>query len=93
MNSFINPQFGTITNFEPVGISRYNSLQVSLKNFAVQFRTESFNIFNYSNFGPPAVGDFVQGTHGGATIRPAAGHITTTTTTSRRIQFVLKILF
>ncbi len=55
----------------------------------LQFKTEMFNIFNRANFGAPRMQIF----GGRSTLDPAAGIITKTTTTSRQIQFALKIVF
>lgn len=58
----------------------------------VQFRAEAFNVFNRANFGLPGRNVFVlAGTT--VSVDPTAGLITTTTTTSRQIQFALKVLF
>ena len=63
----------------------------------IQFRAEFFNIFNRPNFGLPDPtifnnpGFFVPTFL--ATRRGAAGRISNTTSTSRQIQFGLKILF
>jgi len=55
----------------------------------LQFKAEFFNIFNRANFGAPRMQIF-----GGGGVRDAAaGMITKTTTTSRQIQFALKIVF
>ena len=54
----------------------------------VQFRAEAFNIFNSANFGVPNAAVF-QGT----SLSGSAGVITQTATTSRQIQFALKLLF
>ncbi len=66
--------------------------------FNVQFRAEMFNVFNHSNFAPPIVNAAVLspitsavGTVTGASGIPNAGAIDRTTTTSRQIQFGLKI--
>ncbi|MCH8017500.1 MAG: hypothetical protein IH917_12835 [Acidobacteria bacterium] len=55
----------------------------------LQFKTEIFNIFNRANFGAPRMQIF----GGRSTLDPTAGIITKTTTTSRQIQFALKIVF
>jgi hypothetical protein len=55
---------------------------------SVEFRAEFFNILNHVNFGNPSLGVF-----SGAALNPSAGLITTTSTTSRQIQFGLKVLF
>ena len=55
----------------------------------LQFRAEFFNIFNRTNFGTPRR---VALTSSGAP-DSRFGQITTTTTTSRQIQFALRIEF
>ncbi len=65
------------------------------KNFALsegvdlQFKTEVFNAFNRANFGIPIMNVI----DGRGNLDPAAGAIFSTTTTSRQIQFALKIVF
>jgi hypothetical protein len=59
----------------------------------LQFRAEFFNLFNHANFGLPNASVFIQTANGGGAPNPTFGKITTTTTTSRQIQFALKILF
>ena len=56
---------------------------------ALQFKTEIFNIFNRANFGLPGMELFGRG----GVPDPTAAIITKTTTTSRQIQFALKIVF
>ena len=52
------------------------------------FRAEAFNIANKANFGVPNFLVF-----SGDSISPSAGQITQTTTSSRQIQFGLKLMF
>jgi len=65
---------------------------------SVQFRMEIFNILNHSNFGMPASATVfngatsVLGAYQQAPL-PGVGQITTTATTSRQIQFALKLIF
>jgi hypothetical protein len=95
--AFILPPAGT---YGDLGRGTYTgpglaALDLSLfKDFLVteritlQFRSEFFNILNHTNFGTPNAIVF-----SGAAISPSAGLITTTATTSRQIQFGLKLLF
>jgi hypothetical protein len=65
---------------------------------SVQFRMEVFNILNHPNFGMPASATVfngatsVLGAYQQASLA-GVGQITTTATTSRQIQFALKLLF
>jgi hypothetical protein len=59
----------------------------------LQFRAEFFNLFNHSNFALPNASAFVQTPNGGGAPNPTFGKITATTTSSRQIQFALKLLF
>jgi hypothetical protein len=60
------------------------------ENTTLQFRAEFFNLLNRANFGIPATSIFASAT--GALVS-GVGSISTTTTTSRQIQFGLKLLF
>ncbi len=55
----------------------------------LEFRWEMFNIFNRANFSQPDFGVF----RSARTANRTAGHITSTRTTSREIQFGLKYIF
>jgi hypothetical protein len=69
--------------------------------FDVQFRAEFFNIFNRANFALPTATIYSLGSYSivngvptsTVTVAPTAGQITATATTSRQIQFGVKILF
>ncbi len=75
------------------------------ERYNLQFRSEFFNILNHSNFTTPnaityaSAPTLTAATSGGAlvytapAISPTAGVITATATTSRQIQFGLKLLF
>jgi hypothetical protein len=54
----------------------------------LQFRAEFFNLLNRANFGTPNPIVFA-----GSAVSPTAGLITATATTSRQIQFGLKLIF
>jgi hypothetical protein len=47
-----------------------------------------FNVLNHANFGTPNATVF-----SGTAFNPSAGLVTSTTTTSRQIQFGLKLVF
>ena len=59
----------------------------------MQFRAELFNPLNHPNFALPNASVFAQGVNGGGSINPTFGKITLTTTSSRQIQFALKLMF
>jgi len=96
-NAFILPPAGT---YGTLGRATYNGpglaeLDLSLfKNTAIteraslQFRAEFFNALNHANFGTPNATVFSSGA-----ISSSAGVITATATTSRQIQFGLKLIF
>jgi len=96
-NAFLPPAVGTYGN---LGRGTYMgpglaALDLSLaKNIPaterihLQFRSEFFNLLNHTNLGTPNAIVF-----SGGAISPSAGLITTTATTSRQIQFGLKLIF
>lgn len=59
---------------------------------SLQFRAEMFNIFNHPNFAPPLDNNTLFNQDGSA-VGPTAGQIDATQTTSRQIQFGLKLTF
>ena len=72
-----------------------------VKSFAIregmdlQFRTECFNLANHPNFQAPSTNyrRIFDGTANGQLVSTAVGALTATTTTSRQIQFGLKLVF
>ena len=96
--AFLLPLAGTYGNagrgiIEGPGIlnldgSVFKSFRVREK-VGLQFRAETFNLLNHSNFGLPNITTF---TSSGA-ISPSAGLISYTSTSSRQIQFGLKISY
>jgi hypothetical protein len=58
------------------------------ERFNLQFRAELFNILNRANFNTPNLVAFTP-----SGVSPTAGVITSTSTTSRQIQFALKLLW
>jgi len=68
-----------------------NSKLAGIEKGSVQFRAELFNILNKSNFAAPLDNDTILNQDG--TAADGAGAVDQTQTTSRQIQFGLKILF
>jgi hypothetical protein len=56
----------------------------------LQFRAEAFNVLNHADFGTPNTIVYSSAT---SVPNPTAGQITSTSTTSRQIQFGLKLLW
>ena len=93
-NSLIGPKlvdmdFSVFKNFPIRRIS---------ESFKVQFRAEMFNILNHTNFAPPINNVAVlttttdaNGNINGTSVIPTAGLLDRTTTTSRQVQFGLKV--
>jgi hypothetical protein len=79
--SIIGPRLTTFDTslFKTVGIN---------EKWRLQFKAEAFNIFNHTNFSEPNAVVF-----SGNSISSSAGLITSTATTSRQLQFALKLLF
>ncbi len=98
-DAFVVPFAGTYGNLgrNTLNGPGLSELDLSLrKNTAIservnlQFRSEFFNVLNHTNFGTP---NTVVYSSASTTPSPTAGVITTTATTSRQIQFGLKLLF
>ena len=98
-NAFVVPLSGTYGNagrniLEGPGL-RNVDLSLSKRfdlgeKLKLQFRAEFFNAFNHVNFNTPNPIVFTSAKSG---VSPTAGVITSTTTTSRQIQFGLKLLW
>ena len=69
-------------------MSLFKTTRIS-ERWGLQFRAEFFNVLNRANFGIPGV---IMLTTSGAP-SPSAGVVTSTATTSRQIQFGMKLLF
>lgn len=78
----VNVDFSVYKNFPIRKIS---------ESFNVQFRAELFNIFNHANFAPPINNVAVLTPQ--PALFPTAGFLDRTTTTSRQVQFGLKVNF
>jgi hypothetical protein len=89
-NSLVGP---SLRNFD---LSLFKNIPVT-ERLNIQFRMEAFNIFNHSNFGPPINNSAVY-TQDSTNFTQldavsGAGQIDTTVTTSRQIQFGLKVIW
>ncbi|HWY06858.1 MAG TPA: carboxypeptidase-like regulatory domain-containing protein [Candidatus Acidoferrales bacterium] len=98
-NAFIQPLPGTYGNvgrniLQAPGLKETDLSLTKLFPFTerlnLQFRTEVFNVFNHTNFNAPNPVVYAAASGGPS---PTAGVITATTTTSRQIQFGLKLLW
>ena len=98
-NAFIQPLPGTYGNvgrniLQTPGLTETDLSLTKLFSFSerlhLQFRTEVFNLFNHTNFNTPNPVVYASATGGSS---PTAGVITATSTTSRQIQFGLKLLW
>jgi hypothetical protein len=74
-------------------VFKNNYIKKISEKFNVQFRAEIFNILNHANFAPPSTPTNTDIFDGTGTLNSIAGQITRTTTTSREIQFAVKVVF
>jgi hypothetical protein len=72
-------------------VFKNNFVKKISENFNVQFRAEFFNILNRTNFAVPVSPDNTDIFDSTGAPTGAAGLLTSTTTTSREIQFAVKI--
>lgn len=96
-NAFILPTAGTYGNvgrdtlvgpdLQELTLSFLKTTSIN-ERFSLQFRAEGFNILNRPNFFAPPLNVFT-----GTAVSPSAGFIASTTTTSRQLQFGLKLVF
>ena len=70
-----------------------NPIRRISESFNVQFRAEIFNILNRTNFADPVVPDSTDIFDSTGAPTGAAGLLTSTTTTSRQIQFAIKLIW
>jgi len=96
-NAFLLPTAGTWGNLgrgvysgpglTAADISLFKNISVT-ERMHLQFRAEAFNSLNHANFATPNATVF-----SGTAVSPTAGLVTATATTSRQIQFGLKLIF
>jgi hypothetical protein len=87
-NSIVGPG---LINLD-MSLFKNNYVKRISEHFNVQFRVEVFNILNHSNFNPPTANLQVfngDGSTGGLT----PGLLDTTSTTSRQVQFAVKVIW
>jgi carboxypeptidase family protein/TonB-dependent receptor-like protein len=87
-NSIVGPR---LVNLD-MSLFKNNYVRRISEQFNVQFRVEVFNILNHTNFNPPTANSQVfngDGSTGGLT----PGLLDTTATTSRQVQFALKVIW
>jgi hypothetical protein len=98
-DAFVAPLAGTYGNAPRNSLEGPGLIETDLslskqflftERFHLQFRTEFFNIFNHTNLNNPNPVVLTSATSGAS---PTAGVITSTTTSSRQIQFGLKLLW
>jgi hypothetical protein len=70
-----------------------NSIKRISENFSVQFRAEFFNILNRTNFAVPNTPGNTDIFDSKGAPTGVAALLTSTTTTSRQIQFALKLIW
>jgi len=77
-----------LSNFD-LSLLKNNRIPRISDSFNIQFRAEFFNALNHTNFSPPVANNTLFGANGSPVT--TAGLITTTSTSSRQLQFALKI--
>jgi Carboxypeptidase regulatory-like domain/TonB-dependent Receptor Plug Domain/TonB dependent receptor len=90
-NTLVGPR---LINFD-MSLFKDNRIKHISETFNAQFRVEVFNIFNHTNLSSPVSSSGCCNTifdQNGVPI-PGAGQITATATTSRQIQFALKLIW
>jgi hypothetical protein len=103
-NCFVQQQFGTLGDFAREGLYGPGLENVDFallkttkirENMTLQFRAETFNIFNHTNLTYPASAIFSGTASAAATLAhtSTAGQITTFASPSREIQLGLKLIF
>jgi hypothetical protein len=81
-----------LTNLD-FSVFKNNSVTRISENFKVQFRAELFNILNHPNFATPNTPNNTDIFDSKGNPNGAAGLLNSTTTTSRQIQFALKLIW
>ena len=95
-NSGRNSLVGPGLSNADLSLLKDNHVKWISETFNVQFRAEFFNVLNRANFAPPVSNNTVFGFNKAKALFPAvstAGQISSTATSSRQIQFALKLIW
>ena len=92
-NAGRNILIGPGTSNLDFSVFKNNYIRRISEQFNVQFRVEVFNIFNRANFHVPIVPDNTDIFDSTGAPTGVAGFLTSTTTTSRQVQFALKVMW
>ncbi|MGC2322942.1 MAG: carboxypeptidase regulatory-like domain-containing protein [Terriglobales bacterium] len=84
-NSLIGPGLSNLD----LSLFKNNHINRISDSFNIQFRAEFFNVLNHTNFSPPVTNNNLFSANGAAVT--TAGLITSTSTSSRQLQFALKL--
>jgi hypothetical protein len=88
-NSIIGPG---VTEMD-FSVFKNNYIKSISERFNIQFRAELFNILNHANFALPVTPTATDIFDGTGALSNGVGQITKTTSSSRQIQFAVKIIF
>jgi hypothetical protein len=86
-NSLRGPRLTTLD----FSVFKNNYIRSISETFNIQFRAELFNAFNHANFLPPLDNNTIFDSSGAAV--SSAGFIDGTASTSRQVQFAIKVIF
>ncbi|MFY9529679.1 MAG: TonB-dependent receptor [Candidatus Acidiferrales bacterium] len=86
-NTLVGP---SLVNLD-MSVFKNNRVRRISEQFNVQFRFEVFNILNHANFNPPTANNVIFDGSGNPV--PGAGQLNSTSTTSRQLQFALKVIW
>jgi hypothetical protein len=74
-------------------VFKNNYIKSISERFNIQFRAELFNILNHTNFAVPVTPNNTDILDGTGTLSTIVGQLTKTNTSSRQIQFAIKVIF
>jgi hypothetical protein len=80
-----------LTNFD-FSLFKNNYVRKISENFNAQFRAEIFNVLNHANFALPSLGN-QEVINANGTLNSSAGRLASTITSSRQVQFAIKVIW